>query len=74
MDPSVDGDLDGILLRVGDPKPTPATSDRARVAPGPSERTAPAAPEIRQAPAGGESKDRPGDAKPGDAAGVKGRD
>ncbi len=54
-DPSVDGDLDGIRLRVDDPKPAPATSDRARVTPGPSERTEPAAPEVRQTPAGGET-------------------
>ena len=54
-DPSVDGDLDGILLRVDDPKPEPATSDRARVAPGPSERKEPAAPEVRQTPVGGQT-------------------
>ena len=54
-DPSVDGDLDDILLRVDDPKPAPATSDRARVAPGPSERTEPAAPEVCQTPASGET-------------------
>ena len=44
MDPCVDGDL----FAVADPKPAPATSDAARVAPGPSERTAPAAPEVGQ--------------------------
>lgn len=63
MDPSVDGDLDGVLLWVDDPKPAPATSDSARVAPGPSERTAPAAPEVRQTPAGGETDKKTGDAK-----------
>jgi len=57
-DPSVDGDLDSILLRVDGPKSAPATSERARVAPGPSERTAPAAPEVRQTPAGGETGPR----------------
>lgn len=67
--PSVDGNLDDILLRVDDPKPAPATSDRARVARGPSERTAPAAPEVRQTPAGGENQGKPGDAK-----GAKSRD
>jgi hypothetical protein len=36
-----------------------ATSDSARVAPGPSERTAPAAPEIRQAPPGGGNDPKP---------------
>ncbi len=38
-----------------DIKPEPATSDRARVAPGPSERNEPAAPEVRQAPVGGQT-------------------
>ncbi len=54
-DPSVDGDLDDILLRAGDEKPEPATSDRARVAPGPSERNEPAAAEVRQTPVGGQT-------------------
>ena len=55
MDPSVDGDLDGILLRAGNLNPAPATGDRARIAPGPSERATPATPEVRQVPAGGET-------------------
>ncbi len=38
-----------------DIKPEPATSDRARVAPGPSERTEPATPEVRQTPVGGQT-------------------
>ena len=51
-----DGALaDGALLQAAGDKPEPATSDRARVAPGPSERNEPAAPEIRQTPAGGQT-------------------
>jgi hypothetical protein len=41
--------------RAEDIKPEPATSDRARVAPGPSERNEPAAPEVRQTPVGGQT-------------------
>ena len=47
----------GLLgaARAEDPKPEPATSDSARVAPGPSERNEPAAPEVRQTPVGGQT-------------------
>lgn len=47
----------GLLgaARAEDTKPEPATSARARVAPGPSERNEPAAPEVRQTPAGGQT-------------------
>ena len=61
MDPSVDGDL----TEIADAAPAPATSNAARVAPGPSERTAPAAPEVRQTPAGGEKVPKPCEAKKG---------
>jgi len=47
--------------------PEAATSESARIAPGPSERTAPAAPEIRQAPPGGGNDAKPDDTKPDDA-------
>jgi hypothetical protein len=43
------------LIWVVDPKPEPATSDRARIASGPSERKEAATPEIRQAPVGGQT-------------------
>jgi len=69
MDPS----LDGNLLKIKDAKPEPATSDRARVAPGPSERTLPAAPEVRQTPAGGETRGE-SDRSPDGAKEGKGRD
>ena len=47
----------GLLgaARAEDAKPEPATSDRARIAPGPSERNEPAVAEVRQTPAGGQT-------------------
>lgn len=39
-----------------------ATSDRARMASGPSERSEPASPEVRQSPAGGRTKSTSGEA------------
>ena len=47
--------MGGAVLRVADEKPEPATSDSARVAPGPSERNEPAAAEVRQTPVGGQT-------------------
>jgi hypothetical protein len=70
MDPSVDGDL----MQVDDPKPEPATSDRARVAPGPSERKEPASSEVRQTPAGGQTGGKPESGKPDGAEEGKRRD
>jgi len=61
MDPTVDG----VLLQVNDPKPEPATSDGARVAPSPSERKEPAAPDTRQTPAGGQTEGTRDGAEPG---------
>jgi len=58
-----DSSADGDLLRVDNPKPEPATSDRARVAPGPSERKEPASPEIRQTPVGGQTEGKPAGAE-----------
>lgn len=55
-DPSVDGDLEGILLRIEGPKSTPATSDC--VAPDPSKCAEPALPEVRPAPADGQTVPR----------------
>jgi hypothetical protein len=63
MDPTVDDDL----LQVDDQKPEPATSDRARVAPGPSERKEAAMPEVRQTPAGGQAAGKPDGSKPAGA-------
>jgi len=65
-DPSVDSDLEGIMLWVDNPSPAQATSNRVRIAPGPSER---AEPEVCQTPAGGQTvpsspkvnKDKPHD-------------
>ena len=47
----------GLLgaARAEDVKPERATSSRARVAPGPSERNEPAAAEVRQTPVGGQT-------------------
>lgn len=47
--------MGGAVLRVANEKPEPATSDSARVAPGPSERNEPAAAEVRQTPVGGQT-------------------
>jgi len=55
--------LSGPALAAG---PEAATSDSARVAPGPSERTAPAAPDVRQAPPGGGNDARPDATTPDD--------
>lgn len=68
--PLVDGDLDADPLVNADlgAEPSPvdqtkhdtvgsaATSDAARIAPGPSERAAPGAPSVRQSPPGGQNK------------------
>lgn len=60
--------------RAEDIKPEPATSDRARVAPGPSERKEPASSEVRQTPAGGQTGGKPESGKPDGAEEGKRRD
>ncbi len=68
--PTVDGDL----MPLDDPKPEPATSVRARVAPGPSERREPASSEVRQTPAGGQTGGKPEGGTPDGAEEGKRRD